>query len=333
MLVTVAAFATTLFSQQPVDKPTLELYQQRFVFRTGKEVVRVPLVETIENPPAIMFRRDDNYAVWDERGLTARSGEWSFTSRLTEFPTSSRFFPRNEILQTMEKVKRGTRTLEVSAISGAKRFGNKSYFLARWDDSNGKPWQEALVVIDLDTPKPKPRIVGRFEGQSMADRPVDDEIVLRDDGLEVVAQSPKGWGIARFDPKSETFSFRELGDTLQNFLPLTPKAGLFVETTSYGTMIAGEIELASGNRKLIFQGRGPARFVDTQTPRLLLATGRGGSLLVNGSTGLEATVPQTEQVRRIGKYVFAWSPALEPTSARVYDSTQWSLLASWKART
>ncbi len=332
MLVTVAALATTLLAQQPVDKPTLELYQQRFVFRTAKEVVRIPLSSVIESPPAALFRRDDNYAVWDERGLTARSGAWSFTTQLTELPTSSRFYNRDEILQTMDLVRRGVRTLQATGVSGARRLGNKAYFLARWDDVSGKAWEEALTSIDLDGPKPKPKVIGRFEGRSLATRPIDDDLALREGGLEVVTQSTKGWGVARFDPNQEIFSFRQLGDKIQSYVPLTATSGLFVESTPYGTTLAGEIDLVTGKRKLLFQGRGPARFVDGGTPRILIATSPMGRILVNTATGAETGIGSNDEVRRSASYVVVWSPASVPAIARIFNAERWTELATWRAK-
>lgn len=332
MLVTVAALATTLLTQQPVDKPTLELYQERFVVRTAKEVIRVPLREVVEPPASVMFRRDDHYAVWDERGLTARSGDWSFTSRLSEFPTSSRFFDREQILETAAQVKKGIRKFDASGISGAKRLGNKAYFLVRWVDSSAKTWLEALVAVPLDVPKPKPQVVGLFEGMSLADRLIDDRLFLREEGLEAVVQSPTNWGVARFDPKLETFSFRPMGDKLQSYLSLTSSRGLFVESTSFGTTIAGEIELKEGTRKLLFQGRGVARFLDAVNPLVIVATSPPGRLLFNASTGAQVLIGASDEVRRAGRFVLTWTPPGIPKSARLLEPTRWIESAVWKGK-
>jgi hypothetical protein len=332
MLATVAALATTLLAQQPVDKATLELYQQRFVIRTANEVVRVPIRSILEEPPAVMFRRDDHYAVWDERGLTSRAGSWSFGTRLREFPTSSRFFKREEILQTVDLAKRGVRSLEASSVSGAKRLGNNAYFLVRWDDSSGKPWQEALVALALDGPKPKPRVIGRFEGLTLSSRSIDDKMSLRDGGLEVIAQAKDAWGVSRFDPKSEEFSFRGLGDKLQSYLSLSSAKGLFSESTAFGTCMVGEIDLGDGTRKLLYQGRGAARFVDKLTPRIIVATTPGGRILVNAATGAEVSIGSSDEVARAGKYVVTWSPSDSPKQARAFDPQRWTEIARWKAK-
>ena len=292
----------------------------------------MPLRESVELPPAVMFRRDDNYAVWDERGATARSGSWSYSTRLAEFPTSSRFFRREEVVETLALVKKGTRRLEATGISGAKRLGSKAFFLARWDDSGGKPWQEGLIEVDLSDAKPKPRVLGRFEGFSVARAIIDDKLSQVDGGLEVVTQGAKAWGVARYNPKQNAFTFRALGVKLQSYIPLTSGGGLYVETTSFGTTAAGEIELKTGKRRLLYQGRGLARFVDAALPRILVGTTPIGRLLVNTGTGVETAIGGADEVRHNGRYVIAWSPAESPKSARLFDSERLIELAAWKSK-
>ena len=333
MLVTVAALATTLLAQQPVDKPTLELYQGRFVIRSGNDVLRVPLQTFSELPASVMFRRDDVYAVWDERGLTTRKGSWSFTTTFKEFPTSSRFFKREEVLETLGLVRRGRRSLDASGISGAKRLGNRAYFLVRWDESSGTPWHEALVTVDLTSTRPKPQVTGRFEGMSLGRGGIDDRLFLREEAIEAIVQNDRGWGVGRYDPKLESFGYRDLGEKVQSYTPLTSDTGLYIEETSYGLTSAGEINLGSGDKHLLFEGRGAARFTDTLKPRLLVGNGPTGRMLANTETGAVTLIGNSDEVRRAGKLVLVWSPASSPKSARLLSPERWEEVASWKART
>jgi hypothetical protein len=329
MLATVAALVTTLLAQQPVDKSTLELYQERFVLRSPSEVTRVPLRQDVDLPPAVMFRRNDSYAVWDERGLTARNGSWLFTSRLNELPTSSRFFRREEILATLEAVKRGTRRLEATAISGAKRLGSQAYFLVRWDDASGKPWQEVLASVDMTVPKPKPVVRGRFDGLSLGRQLIDDRLFLRAEGLEALVQTAQGWGIGRYDPNLESFTFQRLGDVLVSATNLSSETALFVEQTSVGTCIAGQVNFATGDRTILFQGRGTARFLDSLEPRIIIASKSTGRVLVNTSTGAEVEIGPGE-VRRAGRAILTWNPPFEPMAASAFDPKRWNVIATWR---
>jgi hypothetical protein len=279
-----------------------------------------------------MFRRNDVYAVWDERGMTTRKGSWSFTTTFKDFPSSSRFFKRDEVLETLAAVKKGSIALEASGISGAKRLGNRAYFLVRWDDNTGKPWQEALAAVDLTSTRPKPQVLGRFDGLSLGRGGIDDRLFLREESIEAIVQSDHGWGVGRFDPKLDSFSFRALGEKLLTYAPLASDTGLYVEETAYGLTSAGEINLPTGDKHLLFEGRGPARFPDTLKPRLLIGNASNGRVLLNADTGAETMIGSSDEVRRAGDLVLVWSPPAAPKSARLFSPDRWEEVASWKAK-
>ena len=162
---------------QAVDAPTLEYYQDHFVVRRGVEAWRVPAHPPATRPVlAVAFRRNQNYAVWDERGLTIRRGEQVRHTFLPDVPTSPRLFEREEILNTVELIRAGKRKRDADSLSGAMRIGNDAFFLVRWEE-DGKPWTEALVSVDLSASSLQPKVLGRFEGVSVAYRPIDDRLV------------------------------------------------------------------------------------------------------------------------------------------------------------
>jgi hypothetical protein len=273
-----------------------------------------------------MFRRNDTYVVWDERGLTVRDGPWSFNTRLEGLPVSPKLQSREQIQETVALNKRGIRNLQARAISGMRRLGTKAYVLVRWDDRDRKPWMEALVSVDLTAPKPKPKLEGQFAGLSIAREPIDDRLMLEDDQLVVPVNTDEGWGLGMFDPERQAFEFSLLGDTLVSYSP-RKEGALFVEQTAYGAAMAGT--LVNGGKGILFQTRGAMRFLDDQKPELMIATTATGRLLYWSDTGTEMKIGPQDEIRRAGKYILTWSPPANPTRASLYDPARWELVATW----
>lgn len=323
------AFAPALIIQQPVDKPTLELYQQRFVLRTPSELLRVPLVENKELPPAVMYRRGDAYAVWDERGLTARNAKWSFTTRMPEIVTSAKLFSRAEILENNRLVQQGTRTIDATALSGSMRVGSNAYFLLRWDASNSVPWCEVLVSVDLSLPKPKPRLVGRYTGLSASRDQIGDRLFILNSKLSVVTATDADWGLAAYDVPQESFGYKKFGDKLVQFWQTSNLAGYYVERNTGSGSAAGSIDLNKGTKRELWNAPGLASFVDTSKPELLISTGKKSQAYWS-TTGAVTDIPSNTVMKRAGKYIIAWSPADKPSQATAYDPSGWKVVATWK---
>lgn len=318
-------------SLQTVDAPTLEYYQDHFVVRQGLQAWRVPAHPPEPRPVlAVSFRRNENYAVWDERGLTIRRGNRTKSTFLPDIPTSPRAFPREEILKTIELLQDGKRQRNASALSGAMRIGNDVFFLLRWQSLEGKTWAEALVRVDLSADDLTPKFVGRFEGLSVAFRPIDDRLFRLNGQPAVVTKGIDTWGVSTFDLKTQKFGFRPLGGRLASLMQLGRERALFVETSTYGTTVGGEIDLDSGLRQERFETRGNARFVDPEQPWLMVTSRATGAKVRNGETGAETNIPVGAGVRRAGPYVVVFSPYTRPTTATLYLPERWTRLAEWK---
>lgn len=319
-------------SYQTVDAPTLEYYQEHFVVRLGVQAWRVPAQPPEPRPIlSVAFRRNENYAVWDERGLTIRRGDQAKSTYLPDIPTSPRAFPREEILKTIDLISQGKRERNAAALSGAMRIGNDAFFLLRWESSEGKPWTEALVKVDLSADDLQPKFLGRYEGLSVAYRPIDDRLFRLNGDPAVITKTGGTWGVGTFDLKTQKFGFRPLGGKLASLMPLGHERALFVENTSYGTTTGGEIDLDSGLRQERFETRGNGRFVDAEQPWLMVTSRATGARARNGETGAETDIPLGAGVRRAGKYVVVFTPYARPTKATVYDPERWTKLAEWKA--
>lgn len=325
-MTTVSVLFCLLTQAKPVDKYTLDLYQGVFVARKGAWVSRLPVKLDPPKPPlSVQFRKNDTYAVWDERGLTVRTGRKTVSSLLTEIPVSPRAFTRQQILENLRFIRSGERTKEATALSGARRMGNDVYFLARWDDKAGKPWMEALVKVDLTAEKPHWQFVGRFDGLSLARQPIEDRLGFINGNLSVLVKQADAWGLASFSPTDHLFNFRRLGDRLDQY----QSGGLFTETTPYGSIVGGKANLKELTREVLFECQGKAKFLDEREPFLAVIQEPTGSMLRNVGTGAQVALPASAAVRRTGNLVVVWSPFDRPRSAILYSPTRWEVLARW----
>jgi hypothetical protein len=278
------------------------------------------------------FRRNEDYAVWDERGLTIRHGDRSRSGRLEEVVVSPRFFSKAEIQETVKQIHAGRRTKAASALSGAVRSGRYAYFLVRWEDSKHRPWAEFLVRVLLGSNGLWPEVVGRFEGLSLGYKPIDDRLFVLGENLAVVTRQAQAWGIASFDPRTRAFEFRGLGNDLLSFMPTGRKTALYVERTRYGLVQAGRADLGSGERAPLFEARGNARFVDALRPLVVVSSTADSARLHNAETGAEWTIPVDNGVGRIGSYILVWTPYASPTSATLYQPDRWTVVRRWSAK-
>jgi hypothetical protein len=327
------ALLTALACAQTVDAPTLEYTKDTFVVRSGRETWRVSPTES-GPPPAkdVTFRRNQSFAVWDERGLTIRHGDRSETTQLPAVPTSPRLFPREEIKRTIELLESGERKREASALSGAVRIGPNVYFLIRWEDAQGKPWTEVLVQVDLDRKTLRPEVLGRFSGLSVAFRPVDDRLFYQGDQPAVVTREGNRWGISTFNPVSKELEFRMLGGTLLSFYAINRNEAFFVERTAYGTTIAGRVDLLTGLRRDVYEGRAAARFADTSTPGLLSTSLGDEAWLRSAESGWEVPIAKGAGIRRVGPYALIYRPYSRPTKAQLVRIGDGETLAEWSRR-
>lgn len=327
--------APLLFSPQlkvqAEDKVTLAFFQDTFIIRRGKDSETVPLKLPTEPPTlAAPFRKNNTYAVWDERGLTIRTGKKVRSTRLPDVALSPKVQTRDHIRETLKEIKAGYRSKNANALSGARRIGTHAYFLTRWEDKKGKPFLEALVEVNLTEKKPEPHLVGTFAGISTARDPIDDRLLLIKGQLASVVRKGDHWGLATYDPKTQKFDFAELGATLIGYRPINNKLGLFVERTEYGTRVAGRVDLIRRFRRDLVEKRAALKFLDSENPPLVIATEETGAVIHNGETGAEMDLPASASLRRAKAGLVVWSPGATPKEAWLYDPRAWAKTTSWK---
>jgi len=316
--------------QQTRDKVTLTYFEKHFIVRdaTGSESAPLKLPPE-EARLSTVFRRNATFAVWDERGLTIRVGQRVKSFRLGDVATSPKAFTRDEIIDSLEAIRNGDRTREASALSGAARIGNDAYFLARWDDRAGSPWAEAIVRVDLSLRSPEPRFAARAPVLSLATKPIDDQVFILDGRVTYIARKGDHWGLEQLDPGKNRLTFDELGDQLLSYLPERAGIGLFVERTSYGTTVAGRVDLKTRARKTLAESRMNMRFADGSEPVCLVLSTPKSAELLDTASGAMMDLPPSCSLRRMEHGILIWTPADDPKKAWLYDPARWEGKAWW----
>jgi len=292
----------------------------------GKEVVE-PLVAAAA-PDHVTYRKDDAFAVWDSRGLSVRHRSFNMSTRLPEIALTPKLFTKEQIIETREAVEKGERSKEASALSGSRRIGDEVYFLVRWDDKAGKPWLEALVRVNLTLAKPKPELVGRFDGFSVASGAIDDQLVLVGASPAAFVKGEAGaWGVGSLDRAKGEFGFRPLGQGLRSATILSPRLALAMEDTGYGKVRVARIDLVSGARRDIAEVPGVPTLVDGQLPALAMISTNLGPALRNLETGAQVMLPVKPEVRRTSAGILVWGQG-KPESCSLYSPERFLKLAS-----
>ena len=329
---TIPALILIQIKPKPVDKYTLDYFQQNFVVRKAENVVRVPLRLALPKPLAsIMYRRDQCFAVWDDRGLTLRRGDKVSSTHLDYIPTSPKVFPRAEILRLLPKFKSGERRKVASSLAGSCRIGNNVFFLVRWEDKEYKPWLETLIKVDLAAEKLKPEYMGKLDRFTLATKQIDDRLYASGDNLFAITSDNGRWGVSRFDPKDGSkLESTELGEGLDSILTGPTGYAYVVEKTEYGSRVAARINLNRETRKDLIEAPSKMKFIDATLPELIVINGPTGQVLHNGETGADLILPPSAAVRRAGKQVVVWSPFDNPKNATLYDPARWEAIATWR---
>jgi hypothetical protein len=326
MITTIAATAFLLLGAQTA--PQIKYDDGRFIISTSPGV---SLVEPTKPAPAkkidqIVFRKNNNFAVWDGRGLSIRHKNRTKSSKLVDIALTPKLFSREQILKTRELISKGVRQKEVSALSGARRVGNEAYFLARWKESSGKTWLEALIKVDLDSDKPIPQLVGKFDGLSLAKKPLDDQMFILNGALSVITQADGGWNLTKYDVHTKTFSAFVQGLDLVSFMPLNEKLGLFVERTSDGASVVGRVDLINGSRRNLLETRKKVTILDHDQPGILILD---GTTLHNLESSMQTPMPVGAVVKRTGAGVLVYWPATKPSHAILLDPDRWTPITRW----
>jgi hypothetical protein len=317
--------APMLFFGQKPAPPTLLVEGKKISVTIGDKTESFIIDEDPMNEkpvPHVAYRRNDAWAVWDDRGLTIRKGTKAFSTRLGEIAVSPRAFVREDILKNLDLFKSGQRKKESDALSGSIRFGTKCFFVPRWTGKDGESWLEALIMVDLADEAPKPNFVGRFRGLTSAYRPIDEKLFFMKDRIAAITNEKETWGLSTFDSTTSKFEFSPLGSNLLSYY----RGGFFLEQTSYGTQIVGQIDLNSGLRKNLFETRSKMISIKDGSPYAVVRE-KGNTVVKNLRTGGQITHAANAYVTSLDNYVLVWTRDRR-TTAWLYDPSNWTQLAT-----
>ena len=317
-------FSALLQTQTP-SLPSLQVIGNKINVTIGGKIASVnvdedPSVE--KSVDHIAFRRDNRWAVWDNRGLTVREGENVKTTKLGDIAVSPRAFPHDQIVKNLDLFKSKKRNKDSDSLSGSVRLGTKCYFMPRWTAKDGQTWLEALVMVDLAESNPKPKFLGTFKGLSSSYKPIDDKLFVVKDQLAVVTTQGDTWGLSSYDEPQSSFEFNPLGSKLISYF----RGGYFLESTSYGTNIVGQIELATGTRKNLFETRSKVVEMTDGSALAVLRT-KENTVIKNLKTGGQVTHSPNAFVSPINNYVLVWTKNAR-TTAWLYEPVRWTAVAT-----
>lgn len=332
-----ALFAISL-SQQPAV--TLDFRAGTFVMKSGDKTVRVPArpAEAPKKPTTTVymdraaFRKDDAYAVWDSRGLNIRKGERLKTTRLPEIALSPRIFTQDEIAYTRLMIALNLRQPWATGVVGARRIASKAYFLVRWDDSEGNPWLEALVSVDLSEAKPRWVLCGRLDAFSKRAQGDDNSMLAIEGRASWIAIKEDGfWGTVTWVPPEKKLDWKPMAKDLTSFTLRSPTIASFTQKTPYNSTLLGRADLKLPASRFLMETRGQVRLLDNFSPWLALAHEENGIWLHNLESGAKFRVPEPAGMRRASFGLLVWTPPDKPAFATLYDVERFDKIASWDA--
>lgn len=309
---------------------SLQYYQGAFFISDGPFVFAAPMPKPQPQQTFVRFRRGDTYTVWDKRGLDIRAGNWIYDTRFKDLAVSPKLFSKEEIHENLLKAKEGQRALEATAISGALRLGTIVYFVPRWIDCKGYTWLEAVVEIDLSAKHPKPVLIGRLPGRTLASGSIDQRLfALREQPAAIIRKGDE-WGIAFFDPISGLFSYSHIGERLRAYSQLEGNNIAFVEAEDGGLNRVGVADVATGDRTDVLEDRGNIRMLDDNRPLCAIVNTTDQTTIRNLQTGSAMDLPTDSTALRTAEGILVWWPRIAPKHAVLLDPARWEGLANWQ---
>ncbi len=317
-----------LLAAAQAETPSLTLEDGNFIIRALGKEVREPVTPMTAAVSAthVVYRKNDAFAVWDARGLSVRHAQFTMTTMLPEVALTPKLFAKGEIIANRELIAKGERSKNASALSGSRRLGDEVYFLVRWEDKTKKPWLEALVKVNLKNPKPKPELVGKFDGLTVSHKPIDDRLIFIGDQLGAfVRKADDTWGTATV--KDGKFSIAPGGTALVDATMLSGRTAIVCEATTYGKTRIARMDLTSGARRDLAEVTGLPELVDGNMPPLAVVPTNLGPALRNLDTAAQVGLPANPMIRRTGAGILIF-PTGKPEEAALYSPERFLKLAT-----
>jgi hypothetical protein len=327
-----ALILTALAAQSPAS---LEFAEGAFVVKSGESEISVSLDE--HNLPAafpadeITLTIQGRSVVFGERGLGIKTGNTLNFSRLPAIAMTPKLFTQGEIDETFHAIEAGTREKGFEAISGFESVGSMLYVLARWENSDGTPWLEAVVGIDLAEERPGASLVGRLDGLSLARGRVDDRLHSRAGSLVALTNEGDEWGYSQLNLESGESEFQPFGPlaTASKMMGKGVQTAASLSRSAYGTILVTFAEIEAASSQVCCEIRGPVKALFGR--QFLRYVRNGEHVIVNLKTGAQLTVSAAASTIETEAGLLSWAGGPEPGEAVLYDTASLRALAFWVA--
>lgn len=310
------------------NSPTLKVNGGQFVVAFSGRESRVPISagtpgQTSTQSP--VYKKDGATFQWDANGLRIEKGSYKLVTRLPDIALTPKLFPRAEIISNRDKIEKGERAKGATRMAGSQRIGNYVYFLPRWEDKSGQAWLEALVAVNFADERPKPRLLGRFEGLTF--QGTENGLFVRGTQLSALVQNRNGWGFGLFDPANGKFAFQGMGQSASNIYRAGNDLLYSAEALTDGRTLVSSTDLASGEKVDVLEARGAVKFSVVERPYLAEFASNLGPVLRNLETGVQMVLPAKAQYRKTQFGIVVW-PEGEPAKAILYSNERYLRLAT-----
>lgn len=305
--------------------PTITYGNGAFSISEGKEITKVAIKQPAKHViNAFSMKSEGAVLKWDAKGLSVTAGGKTRSTLFAELPTSPRFFSPEEISNHSSKNRSAV------GLSGWEQIGKSLYVVPRWAGADKKTWLEMLVKFDLGQPVPWFETITPLDGTSRAYSPVEDRVFRSGDWLGLVSERAGEWGVSLWPVGGGVSEFRAVGEG-SSVVDLTPDGALlrFIETTNYGTRIAGTVSLPDAERSNVAETRDPIFFPGDSADIVQINTD-SGVVLRSTESGLELKLPSGVGVRNIAPGVLVWTPRDAPSQAVLYSKSGLRAITRWK---
>lgn len=272
---------------------------------------------------------------FDQDGIGIRQNNRKNTSTLPSVATSTKLYTQEQVDEINRAAANEELSLDLNALSGWELIGTDVYLLVRWENKAKETWLEALVKIDMGSPKPSTSLVGQFQGFSTAIGRVNDKLVLRDNKLYVPTATKTTLQLSSYDLESKTFSSTPITNTPPK-LPHDIKSlddsryGVTFRRSGYQTFIIGSFSIDEPTLSESAEIRGS--ILDVLRPAILYYLRNDSKVLLNLLTGAEISLPRDSKAQASNLGIFAYTPAQNPRQAALYTYGAFRTVAFWNAQ-
>ncbi|MCB0825081.1 MAG: hypothetical protein KDC26_02725 [Armatimonadetes bacterium] len=273
---------------------------------------------------------DKVVVTFDHQGLGIRRNNKASYSTFSPIATSTDIMSKDAADDVNRAVANGTKTLEVSSISGWEKIGNDLYLLLRWEDSKGATWLEALTKTSFKNGNPTTTLLGKFEGFSTAKGRVNDKLNLNDNKLTVPTLQGNELGVETYDIASGLFSRLGVGEVNIEDAKIIEgsRYGFTIKMSPAKTYLIGLFDTTQGQHEMAAEIRGS--LVNVYKPSILCYLRGNQKVLVNLMTGAEIALPRDVEIREVTQGLLIWTPGDKPTQATLYTYGGFRTIAGWK---